>query len=416
MKYCDVAVIGGGPAGMAAALAARKQGAETVIIERDERLGGILNQCIHNGFGLHYFGEELTGPEYAYRFEKEIENSGIKVMLGSFVLELRKDKTLLVVSAEEGVLEIKPKAIVLAMGCRERSAGAIQLTGRRIDGIWTAGFAQRLCNIEGKMVGKNVVILGSGDIGLIMARRMTFEGANVIMVCEKMAYSGGLRRNIVQCLEDFDIPLLLSTTVTRVVGTKRVEGVYIADVVDGKTDFSTERFVKCDTLLLSVGLIPETDILEDCGIERDKRTGSVICDEFRHTSLDGVFACGNVLHVHDLVDKVSKEAEFAGEGAGKYATGAFERTERNISVMAGNGVKYALPQIINGETGRVTVFFRSDVFYRNAKITVTSGEDVIMCETEKILRPGEMQTVGFNKEDIKSNEIVISVEEMPEKK
>jgi len=266
------------------------------------------------------------------------------------------------------------------------------------------------------MPGKKVVILGSGDIGLIMARRMTFEGANVIMVCEKMAYSGGLRRNIVQCLEDFDIPLLLSTTVTRVVGTKRVEGVYIADVVDGKTDFSTERFVKCDTLLLSVGLIPETDILEDCGIERDKRTGSVICDEFRHTSLDGVFACGNVLHVHDLVDKVSKEAEFAGEGAGKYATGAFERTERNISVMAGNGVKYALPQIINGETGRVTVFFRSDVFYRNAKITVTSGEDVIMCETEKILRPGEMQTVGFNKEDIKSNEIVISVEEMPEKK
>lgn len=400
MKEYDVAVIGGGPAGMAAAVASAGKGAKTLIIERDRTEGGILNQCIHNGFGLHYFGEELTGPEYAQRFIDRTEKCGADIMTGAFVVEIRKDKTLVTVSPTEGVSEIKAKAIVLAMGARERSAGAIGLTGTRPDGIWTAGFAQRLCNIEGMLVGRKIVILGSGDIGLIMARRMTFEGAEVKMVCEIMPYSGGLKRNIVQCLNDFGIPLLLSTSVTRVVGDKRVEGVYIADMENGKPKAGTERFVECDTLLLSVGLISETDLLTGSGIKTDPRTGSFEVNEYRETSESGVFACGNVLHVHDLVDNVTCEAEIAGASAADYALSQSKNDGRNLSVNAGKGIKYVLPQRIDGKEGTASLYFRTDNVYLRPQISVISGDKVIKTVRKVIMAPGEMQSVAVDLADV----------------
>ncbi|MEG1711197.1 MAG: FAD-dependent oxidoreductase [Clostridia bacterium] len=406
MKY-DVAVIGGGPAGMAAALSAKKQNANVIIIERDNSLGGILNQCIHNGFGLHYFKEELTGPEYAQRFIDEIKGENIDIMLNSFVLNINADKKLFVVSADRGVVEIEAQAIVLAMGCRERTAGAIGIPGLRPSGIWTAGMAQRLCNIEGKMIGRNIVILGSGDIGLIMARRMTFEGAKVKMVCELMPYSGGLKRNIVQCLNDFDIPLYFSTTITKVVGDKRVEGVFIATVDEKrKVKKETERFVECDTLLLSVGLLPENDLVNDIGMEMSAITGGAIVDEYRQTSINGIFSCGNVLHVHDLVDNVSEEALIAGENAGKYVIGDTNEIKRQLKVIAGKGVRYVLPQIINGANGDVKLFFRTDNIYKAPKAVVRCGDKQIAYRKSMIMTPGEMESFIIKKEDINEDIIV----------
>ena len=321
----DVVVIGGGPAGMAAALSANKQGASVAILERDERLGGILNQCIHQGFGLHYFGEEMTGPEYAERFRKAVEETDITVMLECMVMSLDKDKTVTALSPTVGLCKINAKAVVLAMGCRERTAGAIALTGSRPAGIYTAGMAQKICNIDGYLVGKEIVILGSGDIGLIMARRMTTEGAKVKLVLELMPYSSGLKRNIVQCLDDYGIPIKYSHTITKVVGYPKLTGLYYAPVgEDKKPILEEEKYISCDTLLLSVGLIPENDLLNGLDVQMSGVTNGAIVDDKRMTTMSGVFSCGNVLHVHDLVDNVSVEADIAVKSAALYALGKTE--------------------------------------------------------------------------------------------
>lgn len=400
----DVAVIGGGPAGMAAALSAKKVKSDlkVVIIERDDRVGGILNQCIHNGFGLHYFKEELTGTEYAQRFADKLAETDIEIMTEAFVLNLT-EKEIFVVSAKYGLVSIYAKAVVFAMGCRERTSGAIAVPGSRPVGIWTAGMAQRLANLEGLLVGRKAVIMGSGDIGLIMARRMTYEGAQVKMVCEIMPYSGGLKRNIVQCLDDYGIPLRLSTTVTRVVGDKRVEGVYVAKLNEkGEAIKETEEFVECDCLLLSVGLIPENDLSTGNRVEMSSITGGAIVDEYRGTSVEGWYACGNVLHVHDLVDNVSEEAEIAGYGAGRYASGVRE-DESIRKVFTGKGIRYALPQIIKGKSGRVKVFFRTDNVYKNTVLKVMCSGKELYRRKSVIMSPGEMASVVLNKEDIKGD-------------
>ena len=404
MKKFDVVIIGGGPAGMAAALGAREEGASVAILERDDRLGGILNQCIHNGFGLHYFGEELTGPEYAKRFrDKVLADSGITVFLEAMVLSLTEDKVVRAISPTAGLMELEAGAIVLAMGCRERSAGAIALAGTRPAGIYTAGMAQRLSNVEGYLVGKEVVILGSGDIGLIMARRMTSEGAKVKLVAEIMPFSSGLKRNIVQCLNDYDIPLRYSTTVTRVTGKNRLTGVYVAPV-DEKMNpiLEKEEYIPCDTLLLSVGLIPENDLLTGTSVEMSRVTSGAVVDEFRQTSVPGIFSAGNVLHVHDLVDNVSEEAFIAGRSAAQFAKGELVLS-KTVEVLPSGGVRYALPQKVHLGDGKVKVYFRVDKVYRGRTVVVQSGGEVIKRKKTLVMAPGEMQNVEVDKTLIKGD-------------
>lgn len=345
----DVAVIGGGPAGLAAALAAHKEGAARVlIIERNHELGGILQQCIHHGFGLHRFKAELTGPEYAQRFINEVRETDIQVLLETMVLEVTEDRTIYAVNSSEGMLEISAKAVVLAMGCRERTRGALRIPGRRPAGIFSAGTAQRYINIDGYIPGRKAVVLGSGDIGLIMARRLTLEGAQVEAVVEIMPYAAGLARNVVQCLEDFDIPLILQSTVVDIHGEDRLEGVTIARVdEDWKPIPGSERKIECDTLLLSVGLIPENELSGGAGVELDPITNGPKVDDTLMTSIPGIFACGNVLHVHDLVDNVSKEAERAGIFAAQYARQQLSAANRRIKVEAGENIRYVVPHEIS---------------------------------------------------------------------
>lgn len=405
LKY-DVAIIGGGPAGMAAALEAFKKGAKVLIIERDVRLGGILNQCIHAGFGLHYFGEELTGPEYANRFAVLVKEKKIDVMLNSMVLSISEDKTIKVLSPE-GYITVSAKAVVLAMGCRERTAGAITLPGTRPAGVYTAGMAQKLCNIEGYLVGKKVVILGSGDIGLIMARRMTLEGADVKLVLELMPYSSGLKRNIVQCLNDFNIPLKYSHTITRLVGSPRLTGLYYAPVDENRRPImEKEEYIECDTLLLSVGLIPENDLLGGLDVEMSPITSGAVVDEHRMTSLEGLFSCGNVLHVHDLVDNVSHEAETAGASAADYAFGELDLTP-TVKVSGADGVRYALPQRIHkGDNGEVQIFLRVGDVYKNKRLVVECDGKEIYSRKTMILSPGEMENVKVKRADLSGDVVV----------
>ena len=405
MENYDIVIIGGGPAGLAAAVAAKRNGGDSILIlERDKELGGILNQCIHNGFGLHTFKEELTGPEYAQRFIDQAKELDIEYRLNTMVMDISREKVVTAMNRENGLFEIRAKAVILAMGCRERSRGALNIPGYRPAGIYSAGTAQRLVNMEGLMPGREVVILGSGDIGLIMARRMTLEGAKVKVVAELMPYSGGLKRNIVQCLDDYGIPLKLSHTVVDIKGKERVEGVTLAEVDStGKPIPGTEEFYSCDTLLLSVGLIPENELSNGMGVEMSRVTSGPVVNESLETNIRGVFACGNVLHVHDLVDFVSEEAAAAGKNAAAYVKGT--RTEeggREITLDPTDGVRYTVPATVN--TARMddilTVRFRVGGVYKNCYVSAYFDDERVIHKKRQIVAPGEMEEIRLTKEQL----------------
>ena len=411
LQDVDVAVIGAGPAGLAAAIKAKESGAQNVIVmERAEQMGGLLHQCVHNGFGLFYFNEDLTGPEYAHRFVEKATDTGINGLLETMVTEITAERQVKAISGEAGCITLKPKAIVLAMGCRERARGALGIPGTRPAGIFTAGTAQRFVNVEGFIPGKKIVILGSGDIGMIMARRLTLEGANVEAVVEILPYTGGLIRNEVQCLHDFEIPLLLRHTVTQIHGEQRIEAVTISEVDNSARPIAgTERKIECDTLLLSVGLIPENELSLMAGVELDPITGGPIVDEMRQTSIPGIFAGGNVVHVHDLVDNVSWESELAGESAARFASGVKE-PKGEIRLKAGNNIRYIVPQTISGQNA-VTLYIRVEEMEEDVRLQI--GD--VMNKGLRIVKPSEMLKIELSPEHLKktkkgTGEIVVKCE------
>ena len=406
MTSYDIVIVGGGPAGLAAAVSAKKAGTDSIlIIERDKELGGILNQCIHNGFGLHTFKEELTGPEYAYRFIEQVYDLGIEYKLDTMVMDISHDKVVTAMNRTEGMFQIQAGAVILAMGCRERPRGALNIPGYRPAGIYSAGTAQRLVNMEGYMPGREVVILGSGDIGLIMARRMTFEGATVKVVAELMPFSGGLKRNIVQCLDDYGIPLKLSHTVVDIEGKERVKAVTIAEVgPDMKPIPGTEERYTCDTLLLSTGLIPENELSRGAGVEMNPVTSGPVVNEILETNIPGVFACGNVLHVHDLVDYVSEEATRAGENAAKYVQNGCkdEKEGSDIRLVATEGARYTVPCTVNVSRmdENLTVRFRVGAVFKDSFVSVYFDDERVQHRKKRIMAPGEMEQIILQKKKL----------------
>lgn len=418
----DIVIVGGGPAGLAAAVSAKRNGVESILVlERDKELGGILNQCIHNGFGLHTFKEELTGPEYAGRFIEQLEEEKIAYKLNTMVMDISDDKVVTAMNREDGMFEIQAKAVILAMGCRERSRGALNIPGYRPAGIYSAGTAQRLVNMEGYMPGREVVILGSGDIGLIMARRMTLEGAKVKVVAELLPYSGGLKRNIVQCLDDFGIPLKLSHTVVDIDGKERVEGITIAQVDENRRPIpGTEEHYTCDTLLLSCGLIPENEISSSLGVEMSPVTSGPLVNECLETNIEGVFACGNVLHVHDLVDFVSEEAGAAGKHAAEYVKKGGKHPSsdaKDIPITATQGARYTVPKTINPDRmdEKHIVRFRVGDVYKNCYVSVYLNDARVIHRKRPVMAPGEMEEVVLKKEELAAfpdlSQITVKIEE-----